>query len=171
MNAVLRIHDRITYVLFAIGVILIALIGVLYVYEVASRYFLNAPTDWGNDTSSFMLSVATFLCIPQLVKDGGHVAVTIIFQYSTPAVALWVARITAIAGAIVCAIAAYMAFEEAVAADRQRHPDQHHDRDPEMVGDVVHPLRARQRLDLFRAHAQPHTPGRDLIRRWSGMSS
>ena len=113
MSAVLRIHDRITYVLFTIGVILIALIGVLYVYEVASRYFLNAPTDWGNDTSSFMLSVATFLCIPQLVKDGGHVAVTIIFQYSTPAVALWVARITAIAGAIVCAIAAYMAFEEA----------------------------------------------------------
>ncbi len=112
MTAVLRIHDRITYVLFTIGVILVALIGVLYVYEVASRYFFNAPTDWGNDTSSFMLSVATFLCIPQLVKDGGHVAVTIIFQYATPPVALWVARITAVAGAVVCAIAAYMAFEE-----------------------------------------------------------
>ena len=112
MSAVLRVHDRITYGLFAVGVILVALIGVLYVYEVASRYFFDAPTDWGNDTSSFMLSAATFLCIPQLVKDGGHVAVTIIFQYAPAGMALWVARITAIAGAIVCAIAAYMAFEE-----------------------------------------------------------
>ena len=59
-----------------------------------------------------MLSVATFLCIPQLVKDGGHVAVTIIFQYASASAALWIARITALAGAIVCALAAYMAFEE-----------------------------------------------------------
>ena len=112
MSTLLRFHDRITYALFVIGVTLIALIGVLYVYEVSSRYLFNAPTDWGNDTSSFMLSVATFLCIPQLVKDGGHVAVTIIFQYASASASLWIARITAVAGAIVCALAAYMAFEE-----------------------------------------------------------
>ena len=112
MKGVLEIHDGITRVLFVIGVVLIGLIGVLYVYEVASRYFFNAPTDWGNDTSTFMLSAATFLCIPQLVRDGGHVAVTIIFQYASPPAALWVARITAVAGAVVCALAAYMSFEE-----------------------------------------------------------
>ena len=118
-----------------------------------------------------MLSVATFLCIPQLVKDGGHVAVTIIFQYSTPGVALWVARITAIAGAIVCAIAAYMAFEEAgrqIANDILTNTTT---AIPKWWVTSLHPLRSRQRLDLFRAHVQPHTPGRDLIRPWSGMSS
>lgn len=112
MQSVLKIHDRITHALFVIGVILIGLIGVLYVYEVGARYFFNAPTSWGNDTSSFMLSAATFLCIPQLVKDGGHVAVTIVFQYSSPNTSLWIARITAIAAAIICAAAAYMTFEE-----------------------------------------------------------
>ena len=48
MTALLRYHDRITYALFVIGVTLIGLIGVLYVYEVSSRYLFNAPTDWGN---------------------------------------------------------------------------------------------------------------------------
>jgi C4-dicarboxylate transporter, DctQ subunit len=112
MQAVLKFHDRITHMLFVVGVILIGLIGVLYVYEVGARYFFNAPTSWGNDTSSFMLSIATFLCIPQLVRDGGHVAVTIVFQYSSPNTSLWIARITAIAAAIICAAAAYMTFEE-----------------------------------------------------------
>ena len=112
MNAVLKVHDKITYALFVLGVILIGCIGILYVYEVGARYFFNAPTSWGNDTSSFMLSVATFLCIPQLVKGGGHVAVTIIFQYSSPVASLWIARITAVAAALVCAAGAYMAFEE-----------------------------------------------------------
>jgi len=112
MSAVLKFHDRVTHALFVVGVILIACIAVLYVYEVCSRYFFNAPTSWGNDTSSFMLSVATFLCIPQLVKDGGHVAVTIVYQYSSPKTCLWIARIPAVAAAIVCAAGAYMTFEE-----------------------------------------------------------
>lgn len=112
MSAVLKFHDRITHALFVVGVILVAFIAVLYVYEVGSRYFFNAPTSWGNDTSSFMLSAATFLCIPQLVKDGGHVAVTIVFQYSSPNTALWIARVTAVAAAIICAMGAYMTFEE-----------------------------------------------------------
>ena len=114
MAVLLRLHDRITYALFTIGVVIVGLIGVLYCYEVGSRYFFNAPTDWGNDTGSFLLSVGTFLCIPQLVKDGGHVAVTLIYQYASPGAALWIARITAIAAVIVCALAAYMTVLETI---------------------------------------------------------
>lgn len=74
----LDIHDGVSRVFFWMGSLALALIVPIYLYEIVMRYAFRSPTLWATDTVSFMLLISTFLVVPWLTRDGGHVAITIV---------------------------------------------------------------------------------------------
>ena len=86
----------------------------MYIYEVAVRYFFNAPTTWTSDWTSYFLVIVIFAVAPELSRRGGHIAIEVlperlperprrIFETATMALA-----------AAVCLASAWIAFGEAV---------------------------------------------------------
>lgn len=54
--------------------------GILASYstEVFMRYLLDSPTSWASDFVKYFLCGAVFLAMPQLTRDGSHVAVNVL---------------------------------------------------------------------------------------------
>lgn len=78
LAAVLRVHDFVSKVLYQLGVLALGLIVIIFMYEILSRYFLNAPTRWASDFVTFLLLIKVFLVLPWLTRSGGNVAVTVL---------------------------------------------------------------------------------------------
>lgn len=76
MRRLLALHDAITALAFVIsGAALVVLLGA-YLFEVVARYGFNAPTRWTSDLVQYMLCVCVALGLPQVTREGGHVAIT-----------------------------------------------------------------------------------------------
>lgn len=73
-----RLHDAVSFAGFACGAAALALIVVIYAYEITMRYFFLAPTMWASDFVTFLLLLSVFLVMPWLTREGGHVAVTLV---------------------------------------------------------------------------------------------
>jgi TRAP-type mannitol/chloroaromatic compound transport system permease small subunit len=77
--------DRInTWVGQAASFIILALIGAI-MYEVASRYFFNAPTKWSNEISQYIQSAIVLLGGGYCLIADGHVRVDILHGRFKPA--------------------------------------------------------------------------------------
>jgi TRAP-type C4-dicarboxylate transport system permease small subunit len=86
--------------------------ALVYTVEVVARHFLAAPLNWSGDLSSYLLCACTFLALPKVTSEGGHVAVTYLLE-RTPS---WMRRSYAgalsLVTAAVCAVtAAFVVFE------------------------------------------------------------
>ena len=53
-------------------------------YEVVMRYFLNRPTAWVTEITSYSLLFITFLAAPWLLKEDAHVKVDILLDRLNP---------------------------------------------------------------------------------------
>lgn len=105
-------HDRLTQfaaVLAAFGLVSIV---ASYIYEVATRYFLNSPTAWASDYVSYALAASVFLALPKVTKDRGHVAVTILVDILPEKAARIVHTIISIIGFLCLSLAAWISFQE-----------------------------------------------------------
>lgn len=78
MELILKLQDSFSKLGFFLGSAALALIVVIYAYEVMSRYVFGAPTLWASDFVSFLLLISVFATAPWLTREGGHVAVTIV---------------------------------------------------------------------------------------------
>lgn len=76
LQALRRLHDRLTVAGFAASAALIGAIAAGYCYEVAARYFFGAPTTWLHDFTSYALAAVIFLAVPEMSRRGSHIAVT-----------------------------------------------------------------------------------------------
>jgi TRAP-type C4-dicarboxylate transport system permease small subunit len=103
-----RAHDGLTRASFMLAAAAIAAILLAYVREVVGRYFFQAPTMWSDDVVGYMLCLSTFLALPQITRDKGHVAVTLLLDAIGPRSRRGMEAGIAAAGAIFCALAAYI---------------------------------------------------------------
>ncbi len=72
----LAVHDALTRFAFALAGVALVLLLCAYVFEVVSRYGFNAPTRWTSDLVQYLLCVSVTLALPQVTREGGHVAIT-----------------------------------------------------------------------------------------------
>ena len=98
----LRLHDALTRAGFIAGAA--ALLGIfgLFNFEVATRYFFNAPTRWSSDTVSYLLCVMVALIVPQLSRTGSHIAITFVSEALGPATRRGLHVSLALLSALVC---------------------------------------------------------------------
>lgn len=111
-NPVLRAHDLFTTVSTYIGGAALGASTLMYIYEVAVRYFFNAPTTWTSDWTSYLLVVVIFAVAPELCRLSSHIAIEIFPEQlpETPRRVLETITMTLAAG--VCLMSAWIAFAE-----------------------------------------------------------
>lgn len=61
--------------LMALSMIALVLTALVLTYSVVSRYFFNAPTDWQDEASVFMLVGVTFFCTAYVQHHRGHIGI------------------------------------------------------------------------------------------------
>ena len=106
------VHDKLT--LFAAALSALGLISIVasYVYEVVTRYFFNSPTAWASDYVAYALAASIFLALPQVTKERGHVAVTILVDLLPTSIARLVHAIVCLIGFLCLSLAAWISFQE-----------------------------------------------------------
>ena len=90
----------------------LAAIVCAFCYEVVSRYFLNAPTEWASPLVSFALVAMIFLAMPELTRRAAHIAINTLPDYLSTrhrAILLTLVRVIA---AVACLLAAWFSGNE-----------------------------------------------------------
>ncbi|QMU59231.1 MAG: TRAP transporter small permease subunit [Boseongicola sp.] len=106
------LHDRLTFVASVLASVGLMSIVASYVYEVVTRYFFNAPTAWASDYVAYALAASIFLALPQVTKDRGHVAVTILVDLLPTRAARMVHTFVNLVGFSCLSLAAWISFQE-----------------------------------------------------------
>jgi len=75
-----RVHDRLTDASAWLGALAVAAITYCYCHEIVARYFLNAPTTWANETSTYLSLLTVMLMFPYVTRERGHVAISFLFE-------------------------------------------------------------------------------------------
>ncbi|OGA70032.1 MAG: hypothetical protein A3G83_08930 [Betaproteobacteria bacterium RIFCSPLOWO2_12_FULL_68_20] len=112
LDRLCRVHDGLTVAGFALAAALIGLIAAAFCYEVAARYFFDAPTTWSHDLASYALAAVIFLSIPALTQRGAHVAVTYLTEGLPESWRRGLAKAVLLAAALVCLLAAWIGAAE-----------------------------------------------------------
>lgn len=71
-------HDAITRGGYQLAALIVILIACSYCYEVAARYFFNAPTSWANAVVSYLLCAVIFLAMPEQTRRHTHIAIMVL---------------------------------------------------------------------------------------------
>lgn len=110
----LTLHDGATRVGYLGGVAALALVTASYVFEVAARYFFNAPTTWASDLVGYSLCAGVFLMLPYVTATRGHVAVTLVIDAVPSRFAALLHAVINILGFAFCLFAAWISYSENV---------------------------------------------------------
>ncbi len=86
-----------------------------FCYEVAARYFFNAPTDWANPLVSYLLCATVFLAAPELTRQAAHIAITILTDRLAGTAAFAVNAAIRVACAFACLLAAWFSLDATLA--------------------------------------------------------
>lgn len=104
------VHDVITRVGFFLAGLCLALIVIVYCYEVVSRYLLSAPTTWASSAVSYLLCYLVFLAMPELSRQRVHIFISIVLDTMPVRHATLFQHAAYIVAAIACLLAAWFCF-------------------------------------------------------------
>jgi TRAP-type C4-dicarboxylate transport system permease small subunit len=107
------IHDRLSGLSFAAAMCALSVIAVSFCYEVAARYFFNAPTIWANPFASYALCASIFLAMPELTRTSSHITLSFLEDAMAPAGARRLRRALHALSAAACGLAAWITAEAA----------------------------------------------------------
>lgn len=104
-------HDRLTSATFFLAQLCLVAIVFAYSYETVARYFFSAPTWWSNEVVAFALCIGTFLALPQVTREAGHIAITFVIDILPDPTARHVHIALAIASGLVCLLVAWICLK------------------------------------------------------------
>jgi TRAP-type C4-dicarboxylate transport system permease small subunit len=108
LGALLRAMDFVNLVLLRLAMVALVLTALVLTYSVVSRYFFQAPTDWQDEASVFMLVGVTFFCTAYVQSQRGHIGIDALADY-LPARVNAVRRF--IVDAVSCLFCAFFAWK------------------------------------------------------------
>jgi TRAP-type C4-dicarboxylate transport system permease small subunit len=89
----------------------LSVIAASFCYEVAARYFFNAPTIWANPFASYALCASIFLAMPELTRTSSHIALNFLEDALLPTNAKLLRRGLQALSAAACGLAAWITAE------------------------------------------------------------
>ena len=75
LAAVARLLNLLNSALLKLSMAALVLTALVLTYSVVSRYFFQAPTDWQDEASVFMLVGVTFFCTAYVQSYRGHIGI------------------------------------------------------------------------------------------------
>ena len=86
LSGMARVLNAINKAALGLSMLAMVVTAVILTYSVVTRYFLNAPTDWQDEISVFMLVGVTFFCAAYVQSYRGHIGIEAIGSLLPPAV-------------------------------------------------------------------------------------
>ena len=108
MNRLARLHDASSRLLFVLAGLALCMACILYLYEVAARYLLNAPTTWTNEAVQYALAMLIFLALPDITRRSAHIAIDIVPASLPHGLAAMLARANNLVAAAACLCAGWI---------------------------------------------------------------
>ena len=90
-----------------------------YVLEVVMRYFFGVPTSWTNDYIQWFLAAMIMLALPEVTRLKAHIVISFFLEKMQPQARERLGRILALAGFVVCSLAAAICLQETWRQGRQ----------------------------------------------------
>jgi TRAP-type C4-dicarboxylate transport system permease small subunit len=75
LAALSALLDKLNRGLLMLAMAALVLTALILTYSVVSRYFFQAPTDWQDEASVFMLVGVTFFCTAYVQSQRGHIGI------------------------------------------------------------------------------------------------
>jgi TRAP-type C4-dicarboxylate transport system permease small subunit len=113
------VHDGLTWAGFGAAAVCLAAIVCAFCYEVVSRYFLNAPTEWASPVVSFALCAMIFLAMPELTRRAAHIAINTLPDHLSARHRAMLLALVRIVAAVACLLAAWFSGSETLDQLRQ----------------------------------------------------
>lgn len=110
----LEIHDRFTQAEFVVACVALVIVLGSYLFEVVSRYGFGTPTRWSSDLVQYMLCVSMALALPEVTREGGHVAITSFLEKLRVAAQAHVVRAIAWLGVLGVGVTALLFVQVAI---------------------------------------------------------
>jgi len=107
---------RLSWVMATIAKLLIGSLVLLVVADVAFRNLGLRPLAWAVNTSEFFLLYITFMSMPWLVRQKGHVFVEFLRVALPDSAKIWMARLVYLACIVLCLYLAGVALQSLVTA-------------------------------------------------------
>lgn len=107
-------HDRLTSGTFVAAQFCLFVIVFSYSYEIVARYFFRAPTWWSNEIVAYALAIGTFLALPKVTRDGGHIAITFLIEILPVRRASQAQIAIALMAACVCLFVAWLCLNASI---------------------------------------------------------
>jgi len=114
LRSLCRIQDRVSWIGFLMAVLALLVILFGYLIEVVARYGLNSPTSWSNEVVAYMLCYCTFLGLPEVTRERGHVAVTTLLELLPTTPRRIMELLIAAAGVAFCGLATWITLVDNV---------------------------------------------------------
>jgi TRAP-type C4-dicarboxylate transport system permease small subunit len=106
-------HDGMSRISFSAAMVALSVIAISFCYEVAARYFFDAPTIWANPFASYALCAGIFLAMPELTRTSSHISLNFLEDALNPVDGRRLRRFLQALSAAVCGLAAWIAGESA----------------------------------------------------------
>jgi TRAP-type C4-dicarboxylate transport system permease small subunit len=114
ISFLLKIHDGLTAVGFALAGAALGLMAVAYCYEVAARYFFGAPTVWASPLVSYVLCAMIFLALPELTRRSLHIVINLLDGHLSQGVLRCLDGVVRILGVVACLAVAWIGLVAAM---------------------------------------------------------
>jgi C4-dicarboxylate transporter, DctQ subunit len=107
-----RLHDGLTELGVQAAKLCIAAMLVLYCWEVFSRYLLGTGTWWSNEYVPYLVCAATFLMMPAITRNNGHVSMSVLENILPPRFALHGRALILVLSLVVCCVISWILLKE-----------------------------------------------------------
>ncbi|MFH1079712.1 MAG: TRAP transporter small permease [Pseudomonadota bacterium] len=106
--------DELTKLSLYLSCLTLLLILAAYVYEVVARYFLNMPTSWTYDLSTWFLGASVMLALPEITRRESNIVISFILDKLPLGYRQAAKRVIPMVAFIFCLLAALICFQETV---------------------------------------------------------
>lgn len=107
-------HDVSSRLLFGVAGAALCLAVALYVFEVAMRYGMGAPTTWSGESVQYALAVMIFCALPDITRRGAHVAIELVPEALPARAGLWLGRVNSAVAGVASGFAGWLIAGEAL---------------------------------------------------------
>ncbi len=116
MNALLRAVDRLNQYIGLSVTHLYMICAAITVYEVAMRYFFNAPTQWAFEVVMVVCGSAWALSGPYITMRRSHIAITVVYEHAKGRIKWWLDLFIILISIVAMFIFAYALWDPMVHA-------------------------------------------------------
>ena len=112
MQALARLHDAVTRWGFGFAGFTLCVVALSFCYEVVSRYFFVAPTEWASPLVSYAMALMIFLAFPELSRNAAHISINVLTDAVSPRTAARFMAGSRLVAALTCAFAGWFCLNE-----------------------------------------------------------